>query len=82
MLKTEKYCDNYKLNLTLLPVKGGILNILMTQLELAKETVCSSLLNSVTKCEEIMQKTDDTQELLKLRKTQKNYLFRLELLCR
>jgi len=54
----------------------------MTQLELAKETVCSSLLYSVTKCEEIMQKTDDTKELLKLRKTQKNYLFRLELLCR
>ena len=54
----------------------------MTQLELAKETVCSSLLHSVATCEEIMQKTDDTQELLKLRKTQKSYLYRLELLCR
>ena len=54
----------------------------MTHLELAKETVFSSLLQSVAQCEDVMQTTDDTQQLLQLRKTQKNYLYRLELLCR
>ena len=54
----------------------------MTHLELAKETVCSSLLQSVAQCEDVMQTTDDTQQLLQLRKTQRNYLYRLELLCR
>ena len=57
-------------------------SVSMTHLELAKETVCSSLLQSVAQCEDVMQTTDDTQQLLQLRKTQKNYLYRLELLCR
>ena len=39
----------------------------MTQLELVKETVYSSLLHSIATYEQIMDKTDDTQKLFKLR---------------
>ena len=54
----------------------------MTSLELAKETVCSSLLHGVQYCEQMMDKTEDTQQLLQLHTTKKEYLYRLELLCR
>ncbi len=54
----------------------------MTSIQLAKETVCSSLLHRVETFERMMQKTQDINELAKLNKTKNKILFRLELMCR
>ena len=54
----------------------------MTPIQLAKETVCSSLLHKVDIYESMMQKTKDINELTKLHKTKNTNLFRLELMCR
>ena len=54
----------------------------MTTIQLAKETVCSSLLRRVDIYESMMQKTKNINELTKLHKTKNTILFRLELMCR
>ena len=54
----------------------------MTSIQLAKETVCFSLLHRVETFENMIQNTQDINELTKLNKTKNRILFRLELMCR